>query len=154
MVSSHQVFCGVHDDEQAWKGDRGARSEGGGGETRRGRSQDEFRARNALRRLVGVLVSFASCISIEAYINHPSCLHSLTFASAVVGRCMRSAVGTQGCAGAFLSAVRFKGTLSVLRNCRQLAMLFFVPANMEGLLVGLRIFMQISISRDVIVRKN
>ena len=37
-------------------------------------SEMEFRAWNALRRLVGVLVSFASCISIEAYINHPGCI--------------------------------------------------------------------------------
>lgn len=28
----------------------------------------------AVRRLVGVLVPFASCISIEAYINYPSCI--------------------------------------------------------------------------------
>lgn len=45
---------------------------------------------------------------------------------------MRSAVGTQGCAGALLSDARFKGTLSVLRNCRQPAMLFFVPVDTDG----------------------
>lgn len=50
-----------------------ARPRGYEGERRR-KKRDEFGAWNALRRLVGVLVSFASCISIEAYINHPGCI--------------------------------------------------------------------------------
>lgn len=74
----------------------------------------------AVRRLVGVLVPFASCISIEAYINYPSCI----LWPSPVRWCMRSAVGRRGAGAALLFSARLRNT--IFRNPDRYPLLQFL----------------------------